>query len=510
MSLLRELLIVLVTLAGGSLGWLRWLRVAQREHYLAGSTMRFAWRWWSSSPVNELLALVALVGLGAAWWWPWAALATGAVVAAGPRGLSVKGRSTALHWTRRLKTLAAVSAGLTLVAAGIGVVIDQGAGFAATLVFVVPGIIDLAAFGLKPLEVRASRRFIEQAATRLRAVNPTVVGITGSFGKTSTKHHVTALVGAERTVVPSPRSFNNRAGLARAINEHLADGTQVFVAEMGTYGPGEIAAMVEWCPPEIAVITAIGPVHLERFGSLDAILKAKAEIVACSATVVLNVDDPRLSELASSIASTKRVISASSTRTDVDVAVIPDGESWQLSVQGREVGRSTALLGLQPSNVACAMAVAWVLGASPEVLAQRVERLTAVENRLTVGKAASGATVVDDTFNANPAGALAALATLVRVSEGGRRVVVTPGMIELGARQFEENERFAERAATLVDTLVIVGSTNARALRRGASRHGDCAVVGMATREHAVSWVRANLGARDAVLYENDLPDHYP
>ena len=94
-----------------------------------------------------------------------------------------------------------------------------------------------------------------------------MVAITGSFGKTSTKGYVADLVGDSKTVVASPASFNNRAGLAWAVNEQLADATEVFVAEMGTYGRGEISELCSWIRPDIAVITAVGPVHLERFGS---------------------------------------------------------------------------------------------------------------------------------------------------------------------------------------------------------------------------------------------------
>jgi hypothetical protein len=125
-----------------------------------------------------------------------------------------------------------------------------------------------------------------------------VVAVTGSYGKTSTKGHIAHLVRPDRTVVATPASFNNRAGLARAVNEHLADGTEVFVAEMGTYGPGEIAELCRWCPPDISVITAIGPVHLERFGSEDRIVEAKSEILRAGDDVVLAVDDPRLAALA--------------------------------------------------------------------------------------------------------------------------------------------------------------------------------------------------------------------
>ena len=129
--------------------------------------------------------------------------------------------------------------------------------------------------------------------------------------------------GRSRTVVATPASFNNRAGLARAVNEHLADGTEVFVAEMGTYGPGEIADLCRWCPPDIAVITAIGPVHLERFGSEERIVEAKAEILERAHDVVLVVDDARLATLADRAADRgKRVWRCSATDRGADVCVV--------------------------------------------------------------------------------------------------------------------------------------------------------------------------------------------
>src|SRR5207249_5358377 len=115
--------------------------------------------------------------------------------------------------------------------------------------------------------------------------------VAGSYGKTGTKNAVAHLVAGSMQVVATPRSFNNRAGLARAVNEGLAPGTDVFVGEMGTYGPGEIAELVSWCPPDIAVITAIGPVHLERMRNEDVVLRAKAEILEPASVAVLNVDD---------------------------------------------------------------------------------------------------------------------------------------------------------------------------------------------------------------------------
>ena len=163
----------------------------------------------------------------------------------------------------------------------------------------VPVLVDLACVVTAPLERRLAARFVDEAAARLRRVAPDrrrpSPARTGRRRPRATSPIWSA---PRRSVVATPASFNNRAGLARAVNEHLADGTEVFVAEMGTYGPGEIAELCRWCPPDIAVITAIGPVHLERFGSEERIVEAKAEILEPAADVVLPVDDARLAALA--------------------------------------------------------------------------------------------------------------------------------------------------------------------------------------------------------------------
>ena len=491
------------------LAGLRWLRVAQRVHYLAGSTSRFAARWWTVTPLNLIGLVLALMGTMASPFGAMAAAIPIAVVALGPRGLSPRGRTSQLAWTRRLKSLAAAAAGLELVVVLAVCLVSLPLAMAVGTL-VVPVIIDLAALLLAPLEERASRRFVDQAAARLGRVAPRIIGITGSYGKTSVKNHLVGLVAGNLATVASPRSFNNRAGLARAINEHLAEGTEVFIAEMGTYGPGEIADLCTWCPPSIAVMTAIGPVHLERFGSLDVTVAAKAEIAVGAEVVVINVDDDRLAVLADQLTREgKRVLRAGSARRDADIVVTEGDAAWGIEVSGVLVGASPVLPGLQPTNVACAVAAAIALGLDPATVASRVEHLSTIENRLGVARVPSGVTVVDDTFNSNPAGAEAALRVLAGLGVTGRRVVVTPGMVELGGRQRHENEHFGHRAAEIADVVLVVGRTNRRSLIAGVSA-ADAELRLVATREEAVEWVRSNLGADDAVLYENDLPDNYP
>ena len=157
-------------------------------------------------------------------------------------------------------------------------------------------------------------------------------------------------------------------------------------------------------------------------------------------------------------------------------------------------------------RLACAIAAAFELGADPYEVATRISHLTPAQHRLTVVTAPSGLTIIDDTFNANPASARSALALLGSIPSAGRRVVVTPGLIELGPEQEAANVTVGRDVAALGATLISVARTNAGALRTGFGTSCEA----FATRELAVSWVRANLGATDVVLYLNDLPDHYP
>jgi UDP-N-acetylmuramoyl-tripeptide--D-alanyl-D-alanine ligase len=503
-----------------ALSSLRWLRVAQREHYLPGLVTRFAGRWIATSAANRALTAVAVLGLiGTAVGVAPAALLCAGAAAVGPIGLTLRGRTSKLAWTGRLRRLAAASALVAAVAIALGSIGGWRWSVlaAAVVVGAAPLVVDAGAALALPVERRLTLPFIRQATQRLRAVRPLVVAITGSYGKTSTKGYVAHLLGANFAVTPSPASFNNRAGLARAINEHLSPGAEVFVAEMGTYGPGEIADLCRWIPPQISIITAIGPVHLERMKSERRIAEAKSEILGPAPTVVLNVDHPLLAELAERSATQgKRVWRASASDESADVVVERHGAG--LVVRARP-GPGQGDLGLvaeleqveaSTTNVACAVAVALELGVPVGVIAQRLAGIPTAPHRRSVQTGAGGAAIIDDTYNSNPAGAAAALAVLAgQGSPTGRRVVVTPGMVELGPEQQPRNATFAAACAEAASDLVIVGRTNAKALAAGAAGT-SLRVHHVADRTEAVAWVSAQLGPGDAVLYENDLPDHFP
>ena len=499
----------------------RWLRVAQREHYLAGSVIAMRRIWLAGRPLNLIefaLVAVAIVGWMARPDWPWPLLGVGAV-AFFPVGLTLRGRTSPLVWTARLKRTAALTAGVllggtALVTWVVVTVTGGGTGGPSTMILIILSYLapDAGLWVAGPLERRLSQKYVDQATRSLIRVAPIVVGITGSYGKTSTKWYVKHLVEGTRRVVASPASFNNRLGLARAVNDHLTPDAEVFVAEMGTYGKGEIADLCSWMPPSVAVLTAIGPVHLQRFRTEERIVEAKSEIVEGAGAVVLNVDHPLLAGLAEKLSSRPdgpRIWCCGTTEAATDVRVRVDVDRATILVRGEPIGHVSPT-DVFPANLACAVAVALQLGVGHGEIGGRSRGITQTEHRQSVGLSPKGFTIIDDTFNSNPAGAARALEVLA--ANGGpeaRRVVVTPGMIELGPRQRADNTAFGAAAAGAADDLVIVGRANRRWLTEGA-RGRTARITLVKNREEAVAWVRSRLGPGDVVLYENDLPDHYP
>jgi UDP-N-acetylmuramoyl-tripeptide--D-alanyl-D-alanine ligase len=221
---------------------------------------------------------------------------------------------------------------------------------------------------------------------------------------------------------------------------------------------------------------------------------------------VANWDDPLVRrEVAAR--SGLQVVRCSAVSAETEVSVLPEGGDLVVRVGGDEVGRLSPG-GVFPMNVACAVGVAHALGVPAARIGERLGGLPHPQHRGVEGRSDAGVLIIDDTYNSNPAGARAAVERLA-ATVPGRTVLVTPGMVELGRTQAAENRSLAAFAAARVSDLIVVGRTNRRALLAGA-RAGTARVSAVAHRPEAVAWVGAHLGEGDGVLYENDLPDHYP
>jgi UDP-N-acetylmuramoyl-tripeptide--D-alanyl-D-alanine ligase len=371
---------------------------------------------------------------------------------------------------------------------------------------------------LSPVQRSINEKYLRAARRRLQETSPLVIGVTGSFGKTSTKFAIEGLVGPRGSALATPGSFNTPLGVSRTINGSLAREHRYFVVEMGAYKEGEIAELCDFVHPSIGVLTAIGPAHLERFGSLDAIRRAKYEIVTGlppEGTAVMNVDDAEVRRLADRTTGVRVVRygidpGAAPDVTAVDVRTTSEGTDFTLveTASGDSMNVSTRLLGRHSvGHVLAGVAVARIAGRPLAETGEAIASLPPVEHRLQLIEGAGGVIVIDDAYNSNPEGAAAALEVLEQMP-ARRKVVVTPGIIELGDMQAEANRSFGRRASEVADVLIVVARPNRDAIRAGADG-GRAEVVAVDSLADATKRLAGLLEPGDAVLFENDLPDQY-
>lgn len=377
---------------------------------------------------------------------------------------------------------------------------------------------------LFPIEQAQRRYYLSDAAAKLRRLNPIVVAVAGSYGKTSTKEFIASILAARYSVLKPPGSYNTPMGLARVIREQLEPSHQVFVAELGDWAPGDIAMLCCLLRPSIGVLTTIGPEHLDRFGSMERVVASKFELLASlpgDGTAVVNQDDEAVRRLGESAPAATVVryglqaegtqVRARAVRTTRNGSFTP-GLQFVVEADGHgEAVFNVGLLGRHNvENVLAATAVGLALGMTLEEIAQAAGRIQPVEHRLQPIAGAGGVLIIDDAFNSNPRGAAAALDVLSEI-EGGQRILVTPGMVELAEQEFEANRQFGRQAARTCDAVIVVGHDRAPPLVAGLRDEGFSE-----ERLHVVTDLAeatARLGTLvkpgDVVLFENDLPDTY-
>jgi UDP-N-acetylmuramoyl-tripeptide--D-alanyl-D-alanine ligase len=353
-------------------------------------------------------------------------------------------------------------------------------------------------------------------------VDPLVVGITGSYGKTTTKSCVAAVAELRGPACPTPASYNSYLGVVRAINEELQARHRTFIAEMGAYRRGDVAELCELVQPTIGILTAIGPAHLERFGSLDETERAKGELAEAlppDGALVTRADDERCRRAAERSAAPVRLF-APAPHPDADVwaedVELRDGRTvFRLRTRGDDgegVQVKARLLGEHNvANLVSAAAAGLEMDLALDAIGRALGKVQPPPHRLApIVNAGAGVVVIDDAYNSNPQGAAAALDVLAS-HPAERRLLVTPGMVELGEREEEENRRFGERAAAVCDLVVLVGREQTRPIRAGLEAAGfsESALHVVADADEAQALLAQTTRRGDVVLFENDLPDLY-
>lgn len=430
-----------------------------------------------------------------------------------------------LVYTARVKRLAATLGILHLIVVVLGFVSPQYRSFFIML-FALAGICEnyivLAANYINsPIEKAINRHYISDAERIIKEMpDLKVIGVTGSYGKTSVKFFVGKLLGARYNVLITPESYNTTMGVVRTIRENMRPTHEIFVCEMGARNVGDIKEICDIVHPCAGIITSVGPQHLESFKSIENVIKTKFELADAlppEGTAYLNMDNQYIAERPLSVNSVGYRLAApgqppfEGVYCGFDVSVSSRGSSFSLrEPDGTVTQLSTRLIGEHNVvNICGAIAVARSMGVEMRDIIPRVRRLESVPHRLELIGGGSRA-VIDDAYNANPAGAKAALDVLSRFDT--LKILVTPGMVELGSRQAELNREFGRQASAACDYVVLVGEKQTRPILEGLQSAGfDPACIATAeTVQEAVALADGfRPGLPRTILLENDLPDNY-
>jgi UDP-N-acetylmuramoyl-tripeptide--D-alanyl-D-alanine ligase len=380
-----------------------------------------------------------------------------------------------------------------------------------------PLVLILANLVLTPYERFVQRQFEADARRKVRAISPQIVGITGSYGKSSSKGMLGHILQFDAPTLAASGSINTLMGVTRHIRDELVFGHRFMVVEMGAFQRGSIRRLCELTPPSAGLITAVGDMHLERFGSLDEIVRAKSELaeaVPPGGILVVNADSAGALRIARGFPDRRVLLYGERSPEQLDtrveaIAFTRQGTTFVLRTGDRVHHCTTPLLG-RPIilNLAGAFTLAAALGMDPDVIVAALRTLKPVSNRLEVVEE-RGIIWIRDAYNSNQFGFRAALEVAAALP-ASRRFLVTPGVIELGAAQPAVNRALAAEAAMVCDTTVVVSDTNRDAFAAGFDDAGRRErLVTVPNRAAAFSWLQETLTAGDAVILENDLPDLY-
>ena len=369
---------------------------------------------------------------------------------------------------------------------------------------------------MHPIELQINKGFYNEAKKILEAMpNLRIIGVTGSYGKTSTKHYLYRILSEKYNVIMTPGSYNTPMGVIRTVREMMKPYYDIFIVEMGAKQLGDIKEICDLVCPTIGIVTAVGEQHLESFKSIENVQRTKFELVDAlpsDGLAVVNNDFEYIANRTVNNVSVKRYSLAPG--VDYHIEDVEYGEletRFAVVGEGRRIELATKLVGdCNLSNLMASVIVALYLDVPEQSIRYGVSQIEQVEHRLNMKRTPGGLSIIDDAFNSNPDGARMALDVLARIKTG-KRIVITPGMIELGDKQVEYNKRFGEQMAAAADYVMVVGTYNRDAILSGLAEGGMPEEKIFVADSFVMAQARLVQIARagDVVLYENDLPDTF-
>ncbi len=366
-----------------------------------------------------------------------------------------------------------------------------------------------------PAEKAVAKYYINDAKKILRGCHGLrVIGVTGSYGKTGTKFILSRILSEKYNVLSTPHSFNTPLGVVRTIRENLRAATDIFVCEMGAKNKGDIKEICDIVKPNMGIITSVGPQHLETFKTVENVFSTKFELYdACKKSggnVFVNADS---AEIAARIGK-KDVSSYGISSGDIkatDISYSENGSSFNICTEDTVIPVKTKLLGKHNVlNITGAAAIALSLGVEPENIRFAVSKLEQTEHRLELKPYHAGSVVIDDAYNSNPEGCIEAL-NVLSAFKNKKKVLITPGLVELGEKEYDFNFKFGLAAANICDIIIFVGKKRSVPLSDAVKTTDfDLSKMHIASSFAEADGIYRRFADNDTVLLiENDLPDNY-
>lgn len=373
-----------------------------------------------------------------------------------------------------------------------------------------------------PVEKMVYNHFKHMAQSKLKSMSSLkIIGITGSYGKTSSKNILADILNIKYNTLPTPRNLNTYNGLIMTVNNNMDKFTEIFIAEMGAYVKGEIKGLCNLVNPKYGILTRIGTAHLESFGSEQNIVDGKFELIESlplDGIGVLNGDDEK--QVSYKLKNKCKILWIGINNEDVDVRATNiecsnNGTKFDVIFKGdkKRYPFTTKLLGdHNVYNILASLALGHEFGIEIKDLQKSVSSVKPVEHRLELKKIGAF-NMIDDAYNSNPVGAKNAVEVLGMMP--GIKIVVTPGMIELADKEDELNEIFGEQIAEVADYVVLIGKKKTEPIKKGLKNkhfNFDNVIIYNDVKE-AYNFIngikKENQREEVYALFENDLPDTY-
>ena len=431
-------------------------------------------------------------------------------------------KKNTLDFTKKIQLLAVISSFIMLsLATIITLIFFRGNIWVLLITYTIfeslsPFFIILASYIIAPLDIYSKSKITNQAKRKLATLgNLKTVAIVGSYAKTSTKNMLYTLLWKDFYVVKTPKSYNTPVAIAQTVLSYLKPTTQIFIVEMDAYHPGDLKNLCKIAKPDMAIITAIAPQHLERFGNIQKLADTQFEVASAlkdNGLLFLNSQDELTIQTEERFEAKKiffageldkfRVENLNQSKTHLTFKLILDEDKVDINLPLQSEHNAY--------NFLAAATIAYILGLPAKTIVERAALIHPTEHRLEIKKLGK-ITLIDNSYNTNPKVVISSLKLLKETGESGHKILITPGLIEQGNNAEYENKKFIGLAAKVADEIIIVGESYKNYLEAGLTEAGfpKEKTHYITSTKKAMELAQKLDRDNKVVLIENDLPDQY-